>query len=125
MIKLSKTESKSREEVTEAVREAYKAVEAIWPEYQAMLDKVNGVIDAFNSAVADADNFRQSVADQMQEYYDNRSDAWQNGDKGTAYREWLEQWLYSVEQVDEVEAQEMPVINGLDELEQAASELEF
>lgn len=125
MLKLSKNETKTREQVLEAVRSAHEAVEAIWSEYTDMVDRVNGAIEALNSALADAETFRQSIADQMVEYFDGKSENWQNSDKGSAYQDWTQQWQVEVEQVDEIEVQEMPDIVGLDDLEQAASELEF
>lgn len=125
MQKLSKTEAKSREEVIEAVREAHKAVEQIWVEYQAMIEKVNAVLETFNEKVGEADTFRQSIVDQMWGYFDDRSDNWREGEKGSAYTEWMDQWQTPVETVELIDAEEMPDITGLEELEQAASEFEF
>jgi hypothetical protein len=64
--------------------------------------RVRPHLTATNEAI---DNLRQIAAeirDSLQEYYDERSDSWQEGEKGQAYLEWVDSWaeLDSLEYVD-------------------------
>ena len=50
-------------------------------------------INAIASAVVEL----ESVRDDAQQYYDDRSEGWQDGDKGQSYSEWIEQLEAAIE----------------------------
>lgn len=49
-----------------------------------LLDKVNDKIDEFNQEI-------NSLVDTAQEYYEDRSEAWQESERGDAYASWIDE----------------------------------
>ena len=49
------------------------------------------------SAIEDAQEFAQEIIGAQDDYYDNRSEKWQEGDRGQAYDEWRTEWDQSTE----------------------------
>lgn len=79
-------------------------------------------LELLNQAITDADELRATLADNMDNYYDDRSDKWREGDAGQAYYDWKEQWSHPFEQVEldipyELEMPEVEAIELIGSLE--------
>jgi|SRR5215467_830978 len=80
--------------LTAAVTEYNDALEALWEE------KIGPALEAYNEAVDAANQWRGDIASDMQNYYDERSEKWQEGDKGSAYSDWKDEWSEEFDQVE-------------------------
>lgn len=60
------------------------------------LDELKGAVQAawhdLDLALQNLRDFRDERVSEMQEYADGKSDKWREGDVGTAYLEWIENW---------------------------------
>jgi hypothetical protein len=56
----------------------------------------------WRKGIVQAHNLLELVQQEMQAYYDQRSDNWQDGDKGDAFQERLEAIGEAIAQVDEL-----------------------
>lgn len=83
--------------------------------------KLQDAIDAYMAKVADAQAFCASVVDDIDSYMSDKSDTWQEGDRGQAYEDWKSSW-------EEVEFPEIRPpfssgIHGSEEGEEKASDV--
>jgi uncharacterized coiled-coil DUF342 family protein len=116
MKKLSKEQEKRRDELVNKVEEKT-------TELNEKIDELNEKIDEFNAELSDAYNelneaidelnsFREEVQSDMQNYYDERSDKWREGEAGEQYQEWINVWEnISIDQLD------VPEVNELDQVD--------
>jgi hypothetical protein len=73
----------------DAVEEAVEAFNAnMRREYELVADAA----EKYDQAAAAADAFREQVASDIENYYDDKSEGWQEGEAGQQYRLWLEEW---------------------------------
>lgn len=73
---------KSRYEIQKLVEEYNEFVNE-WGE------RTEKAVARYNDDLNDLRGTYQSIAETAQEYYDERTETWQNGDKGQAYAEWI------------------------------------
>jgi DNA repair exonuclease SbcCD ATPase subunit len=67
-------------------------------------EKVKAAIADYNGALADAKTFVEETAERLRGEYDEKSERWQEGDKGSAASEFIEQWEnVDMEDIDESE----------------------
>lgn len=59
-------------------------------------------LNSYNESVAALREIYNDLSGQAQEYYEERSEAWQDSDAGTTYAEWIEQ-LADVDGLDGVD----------------------
>ena len=74
-----------------------------------LASQLSVAIDTYNEKVEQANEWAQEVASELRQYYDDRSEAWQDGDNGSRFDEW-------------VNAFEDFVIDGLDGIDTAPME---
>ena len=90
-------------EATEAIVVEYnEALETAFAVYEcAIIDAEGDATAAYDlvdtSAIEDAQEFAQEIIGAQDDYYDNRSEKWQEGDRGQAYDEWRTEWDQSTE----------------------------
>lgn len=129
--KLTKTESKTREnlvaELEIAASALNSAVEAYNEAVKAAWEELAPAIEAYNEKVGEAREFAEGIAERAQEEIDGKSDAWRDGDRGTAAQAWQEEWagvdLSDVE-IDEPEELEAPDPAHRDDLENLSEEFD-
>jgi len=64
----------------------------------------NEQVHAYNDLVEQASSLRDEIVNDQETYFDERSERWQEGDKGEAHQEWSEEWTGAdLEVVDEIE----------------------
>jgi hypothetical protein len=92
-----------------AVHEAFLALDEACSNYNLAADEMN--------------NLLREIHDDMESYYNDRSEKWQESEKGEAYLSWMNEWDRAVE---EVEAEE-PAVNesDVDELDGLPEEPDF
>jgi hypothetical protein len=72
------------------------------------LDQRREAIRAHNNGIhAEVQSYAEEVAGRLREEFDQKSEGWQAGEKGTAVREWIEEWeeLAKADELDEIEAE--------------------
>ena len=71
------------------------------------------------AAVSDAEVFRQEINDAQEEYFDERSDTWQEGDAGSNYSCWKDDWGQElvIDELDSPDEVEMPDIEVIEQFE--------
>ena len=110
MKKLSSTEIDAKDELLEDYFEKSAEVTDQYNKYIEAITNLNYVIADLNSTLGEIENFRQSVYDQMEEYYDSKSEKWQEGEIGTAYRDWMNEWSNAtVDLMEELEEQDIDI----------------
>lgn len=94
--------SEAEKEFAAARRAAAEAVAAANEAHE----KLTTAAEAANKVISDAADFRQGRVEEMQAYFDERSEKWQESDAGEAYLAWVSAW----EDVDLDEA-DVPAID--------------
>jgi uncharacterized protein YukE len=59
-------------------------------------------LDTLNTSIAELKTIAEEIQDELQSEFDERSDRWQEGDKGIAFQEWIDRFG-EIQDVDEVE----------------------
>lgn len=127
--KFSKKDIADRDELVQAARLKFATL-------NDAIEKFNGyVADAwreledavtdYNGALSDARDFVERVKDEFTSEYDEKSEKWQEGDKGTAAREWIDS--FDNVELDDAELEEPESLaeitaEGLDTLKDLETE---
>jgi hypothetical protein len=94
--RLSKNEIASRDEIIarleKAAAEVTAAVEAANAAIEAATEPVNGAIERYNEIVGKAREFAADVASQAESDIGDKSERWQEGERGQAAQEWQQEW---------------------------------
>lgn len=113
MKKLSKAQSTQLDTIADALVERYDALDTAIGAYNAAMEEawtaVDEALGAYNETLSEARELRGDIVDQIQNHIDDKSEKWQDSDKGQAYESWRQQW----EQIDLEEVE----IDKPDELE--------
>lgn len=89
MKKLSRSDLARRDGYIESLRDLAGKIEDEIRELQEnALTKLNTLVDEYNETLAEAGGFVEDLSSQMEDYYADRSEKWQEGDAGSAYSEW-------------------------------------
>lgn len=64
--------------------------------------KLNEKIADLNALVEEANSLREEIESDAQSYYDEKSEKWQEGDRGSAYNDWISSWQNEIEEIEEV-----------------------
>jgi len=127
--KMSKQEIKERDEFVDSLRKKLETLNAAVTKYNEVVAEAYGAledeINDFNGSLSDARDFVERLKDDFTGQYDDKSEKWQEGDKGSVVRDWLDTFdnvsLYDAE----IEASD-PVgevdVDGIDELENLETE---
>jgi hypothetical protein len=113
MEKLTQTHLASRDTLVAALNETYEALEDAVSEYNTTLaeawNEVLSAEEAYNAAVGEAQEWLKDRAAEIQAYIDERSEQWQDSDRGKAYGEWKETFDLSLDDSDLDEPDELHV----------------
>lgn len=75
---------------------------------QELVDEFNEeLIKPYNDVLQEAYDFVEDIGSDRRSEYDDKSERWQEGDRGQAASEWVDSWenaVYDLEQVDELRA---------------------
>lgn len=96
----SKDQQAERDRLIAALTAAESEIETAIARYNSHLgehrDEITAVVAVYNELVADADALRNWAEADIQEYMNDRSEKWQEGERGQAY----EVWRQSFENLD-------------------------
>lgn len=84
---LSKTDKAARDVLLTRLNEAY--------------EKVDNAIAELNAVLADAREFAGAITARIEEYMNDRSENWLEGEKGQAYEEWKGEWENAEQSLDD------------------------
>lgn len=126
--KLSKAEIASRDRLAKAVEEKADALRAEIDGYNVAVaeawEKVADAELAYKAALGDVRSFVEKVHADRQAEYDEKSERWQEGERGEAAAAWLAEWeqpdlddveLEEPEPVGEPDLEHADVLSGLPE----------
>lgn len=105
--KLDKKELERKAGLVEALNEQAGKLDDALATYNAeaglLWDKLQFEIEAYNEIVAEARGFAEDIANAATEEYDNKSEKWQEGERGQAASEWKDAWENN--ELDEIEVE--------------------
>lgn len=70
-------------------------------------DTVADEISDYNTFVREAQEFIEEMRDEMQAYYDDRSEKWQESDTGTEYYDWIDAWETGLDEIEDIQPEEI------------------
>jgi chromosome segregation ATPase len=103
MKRLNKDQSREKTEHAENIRKKYTELEEALAKYNAAIVEAKGPVEAaveqLNGAIDDANQWMADITGQMEDYIGERSEKWQEGEAGSNYNEWKDQFA-ELEQVE-------------------------
>jgi chromosome segregation ATPase len=83
------------------------------------VEKINGAIDTYNEALNSARGYVEDIQSQAQSDYDDKSERWQESERGGAVQEWISTLENLVAEMEDVEqlALDLPDNNYTDHSE--------
>lgn len=115
--KLTKAEDTRKFEIESNLGSAYNEFEQARDELQGKIEDLirefnDGPLTKFNEAVAEARGFVEDIKNERQGEFDDKSERWQDGERGQAAQEWLQQWESgesSLEELSEIEVPDLQI----------------
>ncbi len=114
MKSLSKKQIGEKEKLASDLADARTALETAISEYNAKLEDLKGPVEValgkLNDVVREANEWTSAILSDMESYYDERSEKWQEGDAGSNYSSWKDEYSGELEEADITfpDALEMP-----------------
>lgn len=90
--------------------------------HRAWVEVIEPSIQELNAAAEDGNAFIEAVKEEMEDYYENRSEAWQAGDRGESFKDWQTEWDIELG-ILELEEPEIPELDDYDSEFAALNEL--
>jgi uncharacterized coiled-coil DUF342 family protein len=79
-------------EIQDKAGELSTAVAKFNEELAKLREDLTATITEYNEVVQTAEEFRADMLSQMQSYFDEKSERWQEGEAGQAYQQWINDW---------------------------------
>ena len=96
MFKLAKEEISTRNAIQTKLNDAWAEVEKSVGDFNDAVQELRGPVDTavtkFNEAAAEANEFAANVAARASEEFDNKSENWQESDKGQEASSWKDEY---------------------------------
>lgn len=128
---LTKDEIKIRDEIIAALNAAKSKLEDEISAYnerlEALKEPVEAALAAYNEEVEKARSFAEDIATQADSDFSDKSEKWQEGDKGSAANDWKTEWENLSFDAIEIEFPEELIVedpNHAESLEQAPETVE-
>lgn len=113
MKQLSKEQEAEKLIHIEALAAATNAVQAA---YEALNEQIEGELNAaiqeYNNVVANAAEFAEGVAADIENYFSDHSEKWQESEVGAAYSDWASEWQCL--DSGEIDKQELAICPGME-----------
>lgn len=95
--------------VEEAINTLNERVKALYAEL------IVPAVDKLNLTLEEVRNFADEVKSEAQDYFDERSEKWQEGDKGQQYQEWINsmETVAELEDIETVEPDDLMIIDDI------------
>lgn len=104
MKRLSKYQKKERDALIATLEDAVSDANEAIVEYNDQLLSLsppNAELEAVNLAIEAYNGWREDIHAQMEEWYDDRSKAWQGSERGEQYAEWIEVFDEHLDDIEE------------------------
>lgn len=113
MKKLSKQQQEEQENLVNRLLSQKEDVEDAF-------NRLKDEIEAYNEIVQEAEGWRSDIVGEMDAYYEDRSEKWQEGDTGSAYFDWKSEW--ENEELSEIDAPSEPDMDQAETLDNLSVE---
>lgn len=118
MKRISKQDDSRRADFVAKMRAAHEAVEEKVEAANEAIRAANAEIAALNEVYEEARGFAEDIGREIEEYMDERSDAWRDGDRFEPYDQWRAAWAdWEREPFDDIAEIEPPESDAVDELD--------
>src|SRR3954452_18607674 len=102
--KLSKQQIAERDGLTDDLRHKGETLNTAIIAFNEAVEPLSKALDEagedYNGVLERARTLTRTITDAAQEEFDRKSEKWQESDKGTRVRSWIEQWEVSLDGVD-------------------------
>jgi hypothetical protein len=78
---------------------------------KALESSIEKLVDEYNDTIGSINQFAEDIQQRQQDYYDDRSETWQESDRGSEYEDWKSEW----ECFEELETIECPEFVDVDD----------
>jgi hypothetical protein len=121
MKRLSKDRKQQRADLVTRLNDAAEAVRAALVAVNAEIaGKLNSAIENYNLILSVAETFRDEIVNELEHYASDRSDRWQNSERGQSHEAWKQEWevldVTVLDAIDEIDEPEMAHANELESL---------
>lgn len=129
MNRLSKTQLAEKARLLEQLQQAGSRLEEAVADFNRKVEEakapVDQAVEEYNAVLAEAKAFAEGIAADAQSHYDDKSEKWQEGERGQAYQAWIGEWENV--NLDDLEVElpaevELPELSAVDELDGIADE---
>lgn len=103
---LTKDQVAEQAKLVERFNDAVLSVRAKEEDYEAAANDLNGAIDDLNDVINDMSAFADDIVSQIDDFVSEKSEAWQESERGEAYSEWSVAWQeveHEIGPVDNIE----------------------
>jgi hypothetical protein len=119
--KLTRSEESRLELLRDKLADARLTLEAVFNAQSAVIEdayaEINAALAPYNEIVEEARGFVEDIASEREGEWDDKSERWQESDRGQAARDWFEQWRSAaeceIETIDDLEPT-VPEFNPVD-----------
>ena len=113
MKRLSKDRKQQRADLVTRLNDAAEAVRAALVAVNAEIaGKLNSAIENYNLILSVAEAFRDEIVSELEHYASDRSDRWQNSERGQSHEAWKQEW----------EVLDVTVLDAIDEIDESLIE---
>ena len=121
MKRLSKDRKQQRADLVTRLNDAAEAVRAALVAVNAEIaGKLNSAIENYNLILSVAEAFRDEIVSELEHYASDRSDRWQNSERGQSHEAWKQEWevldVTGLDAIDEIDEPEMAHANELESI---------
>lgn len=127
MKSLTGKQAEQLSDLQEKLQSASQKIESAIADFNANVNELWGdlVLDSineYNNLVKLAQQFAEVTTGKSQGYYNSQSEDWQQGDKGNAYQDWIDEWdeadLQEIElrMPDETDVPDFAAVDAIDGL---------
>jgi vacuolar-type H+-ATPase subunit H len=113
--KLTSKEDARKSELEAELEQAVGAVEDARNELQEEIAKLiadfnEKHVDPLNTKLEEAHGFVEDIVNERQGEYDDKSERWQDGERGQSAQSWLQEWESSMGELEAMEQVEVPEV---------------
>lgn len=131
MNRLSKQEIEDRDRRNKALRDALAEVNRQIDTFNAAMDEhwraVEDAVSVYNEAVGEVNGWLSDIHSAQEAHYDEKSEKWQEGERGEAYQSWMQEFENEVEEAEVSKPDDVDAVEpgfGPDEIENLPEEPE-
>lgn len=93
---ISKADKSAIDKAAETLREKKAAVESAVEKFNEFVhnaeDEIREAVTEYNAALEDAGSVADDIASRIRDYCDERSEKWQEGERGQSYQAWIDEF---------------------------------